>query len=334
MTWLKIPFILCALSTFTIIHSAPIADGGSHEVPFSNSRDLQIPEGPTIPNLIYLTRQQVFETINGAPAPLSVVKTLAQLIVVSKRQNSRDLTTTCSGTVVARQWLLTAATCFLTPGGTTVSVKDSYAFVAEANATLRIENTTIRPYKFQKYLVHKKYNTRNFAEGTDIALIRLDRPIDDDNFSKVTLSSSDSTDPTPVVFVKAAGYGLIPRPDNALGLPAVVAKEVNLTMEEFKVCKAGSPAFGSIVNEEKLVCTVPIQIGDGFTDTCLGDGGGPLYVRSSDEPMLQFGINSFSSTSRCAQPDTVGWYTRVSCFYKDITQALGNNFESWNVISA
>ena len=53
------------------------------------------------------------------------------------------------------------------------------------------------------------------------------------------LSSSENTDPTPAVDVMATGYGLIPIPGNAIGLPAEVAKEVPLTMEEFNICKTG-----------------------------------------------------------------------------------------------
>ena len=73
-------------------------------------------------------------------------------------------------------------------------------------------------------------------------------------------------------------------------------------------------------------------MGSMFTDSCVGDGGGLLYVRSDDEPMLQFSINSFSSTSQCAQPDTAGWQTRDSTSYIVITQVLGYNFASCNVV--
>lgn len=97
------------------------------------------------------------------------------------------------------------------------------------------------------------------------------------------LSSSESPDLTPAVAVMVAEYGLISIPDNALGLPAEIAKEILLTMEEFKTCKAGSPAFHAFSNKKKPECTVPIKIGNGFTDTFVGDG----IVRGMSEMMNQ-----------------------------------------------
>lgn len=283
-----------------------------------------------------VTRQKTDGTIKDTPAPPSVVKVLANLILINKINTGQSATHLCTATVIGKNWLLTAATCVSSFGRRTLSLEESYAFVGEANATLRIENTNISPFRFKQILVHKEYDSLRVQEGNDIALIQLDRSIEYSKFAKVSLSQLNSSDPSPMESIFGAGYGFIANPSqfSSRSVEAEVAMEVPLKTESFEVCKART-GYPVSLEEEEAFCALPSESENGLRDICLGDSGGPLYTRNSDgERVFQFGIISFANTIQCAQPNSINWNTRISHFYRDIVQGLNNNLESWNILSA
>lgn len=280
--------------------------------------------------------RQFFRVINGEEAPSSTVAVLANLIIIAKREGFEDTEISCTGTVLNRRWLLTAAHCFFVPGGFQISIQDSYAFIGQADATLRIGNTDIEPYRFRSYLTHKDFLPNRVELGNDIALIMLNRLLPR-NTARVNLSRRRVDDPQPVVSVEAAGYGLVDNPFTPdVKFLAETAMQASITMETFDECKSRSPSqLANAIDENELICTVPGQNSNGEnTDICSGDSGGPLFTMASGQRLFQFGITSFATTLECAADNTVSYYTRVSNYRRTIREGLRRNFASWNVVNA
>ena len=274
--------------------------------------------------------------LGGTIAPESTFRTLANLVIVTKRSGSPDDAILCTGTTLNRRWLLTASHCFFPRGGFQVSIEDSYAFVGQSDATLRINNTNLRPHRFVRYLTHKNYRPDRVALGNDIALIFLDRPIPSSVFQNVRLSPRRSTDPQGVAAVQVAGYGLVDNPITPdTKVKADLAMQANVTLQTFAECNRRVLAsLASVVDERELVCSVPRPNTTGQSaDVCSGDSGGPIF-RVIGGRIEQFGITSFATTLVCAAPNNVNYYTRVSFFRRDIRQGRRMNFASWNVVNA
>lgn len=318
-----VPFILYVFILFTIsfASSSVLPQSGSAQTVRKSSLSHSVHE-----------RAIALQVVQGFNAPLSTIKRMAHLIIILKNGPLKR-TSKCSATVIKRRWLLTAAHCFLSGNGIQVSVKDTYAFVGEARASLRLNNTSIRPYFAERILVHKGFQPKLYDYRNDIALIRLNRPIVRDEYSRVNLSRARRFDPKPGDLVWAAGYGHI---DNKR-TPAVRLQEGNIKLEGFDKCKAATdPKLQPLLEDKNQVCAVPSATTlEGLTDTCRGDSGGPLFIRPNNtDSIFQFGLTSFANTQLCAQPETVAWYTRVSTQRRAIRQGQHGIFTFWNVMNA
>ena len=268
------------------------------------------------------------------------VTNMAHLIIISKAGSSQR-EQPCTATVLNTRWLLTAAHCLASRDGFSVSFEDTYTFIGETNSTLRIENTNIRPYNFKQYLIHKDYNPRNEPEGSDIAMVEIDRPIASNRYSEVDLARTSADDPKPNDTVIATGYGLTKLESFSKFEFSTTLQKAPLDIRSFEECKEQSPAsWRPVLSDQKLICAGSSSEGNnGPTDTCFGDSGGPLFRKRSGNRFgrnrsVQLAITSFASTLACAQADTVAWYTRVSKFNTAITQALNNDFSEWTATSA
>lgn len=268
---------------------------------------------------------------NGSRSPLFVVLKMARLIV-RFTNGSQEKQSACTASILNRRWLLTAAHCLSEERGFNVSLNHSHTFVAQSSATITTENSHIKPYLINRYLIHKDYNHQNAAQGNDLALIYLDRPINDTKFTRMRLSRSAASDPGPGRILRVAGYGLTDHPSetNPSGVRASYLMGTFLPLEKFDQCVTKAPGLSQFVNGSKQVCTTPSKLSlDGLSDICTGDSGGPLFTFKG----FQIGITSFSTTRLCAEPDSVSFYTRVSFFYEAITEGMKNNYTAWNVFT-
>merc|ERR1712142_558539 len=231
-----------------------------------------------------------------------------QVLVMTTR---KDKTYNCGGSIIAKNWIMTAAHC--TDG--VAGVKDLMVVAGITNRN-EIESNVI---SVKNLIQHPGY--KNIKDGpalNDIALIEINGEFDltKDNTRAVCLAEGSDTTTFDGKKCVVTGWGRTTEG----GQVSQTLQEVYLEVASKSQCLKVGTAGGLI--DIDLVVDSHICAGylPGGLGSCHGDSGGPLVCKRPDGTNVVAGVVSFATG--CARRDQYTYFTRVSHYAKWIADNM------------
>jgi len=217
--------------------------------------------------------------------------------MVSLRENGYPY---CGGSLVAAQWVLTAAHCV--EGRSTAiltAVVDQAARDGSAGESIGVDRVVVEP----------RYDAE--TEAYDVALVHLAAPTS--GIGAVGIDPAGTGDTAlarPGAPATVIGYGSTDPEDvngnGAIAYPALL-QQASVTIDTDSGCSA---VFNGTQEPRASTGVMLCAGGDGRHDACVGDSGGPLLVSGGPAGWTQIGIVSWGAG--CAVRGVPGVYVRLS----------------------
>lgn len=250
--------------------------------------------------------------IGGRPTPEDSFPSVLSILlnIPGRSQYERHF---CGATLIAPNWALSAAHCFVDEDGNAGLPASEFSVLADENrlSTNRRDDRS-NEVGVVSIIPHPDFTLDTFTN--DVALLELSEPIDEPVMS---LFNGDAAR-LPGAPALIVGWGVVD--DSNPERPVYPRRQqyARVPIVSNEVCNAPD-SYNGDVDSTQICAGFP----RGGVDSCQGDSGGPLILGIRGQ-QVQVGIVSYGNG--CAMPAFYGVYTNLSLYGPWISNYVDANY--------